>query len=442
MNTTLRMLTVAGLALVGPQTASAHWTTPSILYGGCATPAYNCTSEPAPRAAVDARGQAAVAWVDRRTRVRVAAAGATGRFGRSITLGKGLRPAVAVTPSGTQIVVWSDAGRLRFARRTPGHRFSRPAQLAVPGSKIGDDDAKLAVQPDGSALVVYENAYRDSRGTYSTRLRSVLISPAGKAGAVQALGLGTMSHDSFRASSSGHAAVCCLASPAAVTAPAPLGNTATFTTVASYAPGTGWSTIAPPIGPGDAVETVGPGAGAVALGTIDVRRRGDAGTLGVPGLLRLAADGTFAPALAAPVLSANRAFGPVVAIDGAGRDVLVYQEKTRSTPFSRSAPIYAVAATPGGAPAARQLLDRSDAYLPLVRGYRDGAIAAWETPRNRWRVSIERRGTFTPAPAPSGGPSRVGEDFNYSRDMSTGGRYVVLCWTAIDGSIRASVGVL
>lgn len=436
------MLTVAGLALAVPQTASAHWTKPSILDRGCGKPAYNCTNEPAPRAAVNARGQTAVAWVDRQMRVRVAAARATGRFGTPVTLGKGLRPAVAVTASGTQIVVWSDGRRLRFARRTPGHRFSHPAQLATPGSKIGDDDAKLAVQPDGSTLVVYQNAWRDSRGTYSTRLRNVVISAAGHAGAVQTLGSGRLNHDSFRASSSGQAAVCCLASPAVANAPASLGNAPRFTTVASYAPGTGWSTITPPLGPSEAVETVGPGTGAVALGTIDVHRRGDAGAFGLPGLLRLRADGTFAPALAAPVVSANRAFGPVVAIDRAGRDVLVYQEKTRAAPFSRSAPVYAVTATPGGAAGARQLLDGNDAYLPLVRSYRDGAIAAWETPRNRWRVSIERGGAFTRAPAPSGGPSRVGEDFNYSRDMSTGGRYVVLCWTAIDGSIRASTGVL
>jgi hypothetical protein len=81
------------------------------------------------------------------------------------------------------------------------------------------------------------------------------------------------------------------------------------------------------------------------------------------------------------VVVARRAFGPVIAIDGAGRDVLVF--------------------------------------------------------------AIERDGRFAPAPAPEGrGPSLAGQDFAYNRDIATNGRYVVLCWTALGGSIRASVGRL
>lgn len=440
MNRTLRALVVAGIVLAAPQTASARWSAPSVLDSGCHTPAYNCTNEPAPRASVNTHGQTAIAWVDRQMLVRVVSASADGHFGKPATLGKGLRPAVAIAASGTQTVVWTSGTTLRFARRTPGHPFSSPAQLVAPGSKIGDDEAKVAAQPGGGTLVVYENADRDARGTYTTRLRSVLISAKGQVGAIQELGTGFVDHDSFRASPSGQAAICCVGPT--VQTPPPLFGSVPYTTVASYVPGSGWSAIAPPLGPTDTIETVAPSGGDVALGMITVHRRGDAGTLGVPALLRHDAGGTFAPAVTAPVVSASRAFGPVVAIDGSGRSVLVYQEKSHSTPFSRSAPIYAVSAKPGGAPGARQVLDTSEAYLPLLRSYRDGAIAAWEAPGHRWHVSIERGGTFKPAAAPAGGPSTVGEDFAYSRDLATGGRYAVLCWTAIDGSIRASIGVL
>lgn len=227
-----------------------------------------------------------------------------------------------------------------------------------------------------------------------------------------------------------------------MTLPSPIPPAARFGTVANYVPGTGWSQATPALGTSEAIETVAPGGGSVALGAIDVHRRGDAGSLGLPGLLRLQPDGSFAAPLAAPVISASRSFGPVPAIDGAGNDVLAYQEKIKPSPFSRTAPLYGVSAAPGGTFGTRQLLDAKNAYLPLVRRYRDGAIVAWETPSNRWRVSVERGGVFRSSAAPAGGPSRVGEDFDYSRDIATGGRYAVLCWTASDGSILASIGVV
>jgi len=102
-----------------------------------------------------------------------------------------------------------------------------------------------------------------------------------------------------------------------------------------------------------------------------------------------------------------------------------------------------VTAPPGQAFAARQRLDGSSGWQPSVLAYRGGAIAAWQVPGLRWRVSIERGGTFRRAPAPDGpGPSTVSQDFHPNRDMVTNGRYVVLCWTALDGSIRAAIGVL
>jgi hypothetical protein len=91
-----------------------------------------------------------------------------------------------------------------------------------------------------------------------------------------------MMHDSFRAAPDGQIAVCCLTSPTAAaqppgppvpTAPAPF---------AAYTPAGGWAILTPPLAKNTVVETVGPGAGAVALGTIDVQGGGE----GSPGGLQ------------------------------------------------------------------------------------------------------------------------------------------------------------
>jgi hypothetical protein len=98
---------------------------------------------------------------------------------------------------------------------------------------------------------------------------------------------------------------------------------------------------------------------------------------------------------------------------------------------------------PGSPFGARQVLDRGLAHEPAVSAVRDGAVAAWQAPGNRWRVSIEHNGRFQRAETPAGrGRSTVGEDFNYSHDMAANGRYVARTWTALDGSVRASVGRL
>jgi hypothetical protein len=208
-------------------------------------------------------------------------------------------------------------------------------------------------------------------------------------------------------------------------------------------PGAGWSIVTPPVTADVTIETVAPGGGGVALGAITGTTGRVGTTFGTPLSMRMTAAGAFAAAQAAPVVVARRAFGPVIAIDGAGRDVLVYQEKDHSSPFSVAAPIYGAVAGPGAPFASRRLLAPGNALQPLVRRSRAGAIVAWEDDAYRWGVAIERDGRFSPVPAPEGrGPSVAGQGFDYNRDIATNGRYVVLCWTALDGSIRASVGRL
>jgi hypothetical protein len=435
----LRVVFVASIAIfvVCAGNAGAGWTAPRVLEPRCAKNAINCPIETSPRVAVNARGQSVVAWIDATGRVRVATGDRRGRFSRPVVFEKAFRPAVSISAGGTVLVVWSRRSRLRFVRRSPGHRFTRPAQLVAPVSRLSDDSPKAAIQPDGATLVVYEATVRTPTLGYQTQLRSVRIAPSGRPGRSISVGAGSASRDGFGASSAGQVAVCCLTEPAApMTAIRPM-------KVATYARGAGWTTLAPPLGPRQVVESVSPGLGDVSLGTVDVRHSGDGGTSGAPGLLRADARGVFAAPLAAPVTNPGRAFAPVVVIDGAGRSVLVYQEKDDPTPFSRNAPLYAVTGTRTGAFGARQVLDRRLVRYAAMRSYRSGAIVAWEAPRNRWGIALERGGRFAPAPVPAGpGPSGMGEDFVRNRDLTTAGRYAALAWTAADATVRVSIGAL
>lgn len=415
--------------------SAAGWSAPVVL-----EPAFGknpLNGETAPRVAVNARGQSVVAWIDAKGRVGAAGGDAHGHFTRIVTFETGgLRPAVTISADGTAVIVWSHSGRLRYVRRVAGHRFSSPAVLVPRSSKLSNDFARAAIQPDGSTLVVYEAASRTPTAGYVTQLRSVRIAPGGHPGKWTAIGPGSVRRDAFGLAADGHVAVCCLATPA------PLGAPAQLSAVAGYTPTAGWATLAAQIGPKQVIETVAAGRGDVALGTVDVSHSGDVGLSGQPGLLRADARGVFGAPLAAPVTNPGRAFGPVVAIDGSGRNVLVYQEKAAPKAFSRLAPISAVTGPRSGAFGARQILDRRPAYFPQMTAYRTGAIVVWEAPRHRWGVAIERDGRFVAAPTPAGGPSNVGEDFIRSRDLAAGGRYAALTWTASDGSVRVSVGAL
>ena len=408
---------------------AAGWSNPAVLEARCAKGEVNCAIETSPRIAVNARGESVVAWIDK-DRVRVATGDGRGRFSRGVTFEKAFRPAVSITADGVAAIVWSKSGQLRYAWHVPGRGFSSPANLVPRGSKLGDDMPKAAIQPDGSTLVLYETATRTPATGYVTELRSVRIRRGPRPTKPTVIGRGSVARDGFGAASDGRVAACCTGD---------LANHARPATVAAYAPAGGWAILAPPLRPGQDVESVGVGRGDVVLGTVDVAHSGDVGVSGRPGLVRADSRGTFGAPLAAPVVRPGLAFGPVAAVDTAGRSVLVYQEKSAPKAFSRLAPLWAVTARLGGTFGARRSLDKGLARFPQMRAYRAGAIVVWEAPNNRWGLALERDGRFEAGPTPAGGPSAMGEDFIRSRDIATAGRYAALAWTAKDGSVRASI---
>ena len=254
--------------------------------------------EPAPRVAVNARGQAVAAWIDTKDRVRVAVATRPGRFGAAITLAKsGLRPNPTIAADGMVTVVWEQGeASLRFVRGKAG-RFGSPKRLA-PGSKREDGSAHAAAQPDGSVAVVYES---------EDELRTVTLSPAGKPSAPVTLGEGGFGHDSVRVAADGTVAACCVAPVAPETG----------TKVAVYR---GEWTLAsiPALGEDGRIETVFASAAQLILGVIDVRTEGDAGVSGIPGSAVAGEDHVLGAPRWASVSKPTRGLAPDVTIDGSG----------------------------------------------------------------------------------------------------------------------------
>jgi hypothetical protein len=432
-------LRVGGSAAVARAARTTTWS-PTKSYdkppASCTPHGYggSCALEPAPRAALNARGAAAVAWIDSThggTRVRVATAPAGGGFGAPVTVAaRGLRPTAAVAPDGAVTVVWSGKhASLYFARLAAGaRRFGAARLLTTRG-----DMAHAAAEPDGAVEVVYASGSR--------AIRTIAITARGVVRDMFGLGTGFLDHDSVRAAADGTLAACCITPengdpnlPADVS-----------TKVAVYRPAGGWALVSATGLDRDKydIETVFATATDLLAGVLEVHESGDAGALGLPGIARVA--GARALTLAAapqlvPGVRPSRGLRPVVAIDGSGRSVLVYQEKDGSKPFAREAPVYASVAA-AGAPAltVRQQLDATEAYEPTVRPFGAGALAVWRTGAGRWGVAIEHDGRFTKAPAPSGaGPSNTGEDFSYNNDLATNGAHAVLAWTARDGTIQVS----
>src|SRR4051794_37333402 len=169
-----RIAVIIALLATGVAPAdAATWSTPRAYDRPSCHPVRACVLEPAPRVAVNARGQAVAAWVDTRGRVRSALATRPGRFGPATTLAaRGLRPLPAIGPDGTATVAWQDQhGTLRLARRAAGRaRFGASARLAPRSNKRGDDVGGIAAEPDGSAVVIYESG---------EAVRTVALSAAG-----------------------------------------------------------------------------------------------------------------------------------------------------------------------------------------------------------------------------------------------------------------------
>jgi hypothetical protein len=420
----LALVTVLALAFAAAPAPAGPWSAPAELQsgppGGCKPRnpfPQECLYAGTARPAVNAKGEALVAWSSSSDGIWAAYARRNGRFGRAQRLGSGLRPEVALDADGRAVVVWTHAADLQFARAARAGRFGPARRLAKPlGNELpSDDHASLLALPGGGVLVVYESQVRagkpgSGRG-FIHRIRAVELGSTGPPPAATTLAHGNIT--ATAASPSGGSVICCAKSGRLLTR-AP-GSTAWTTTPV---PDAGYVTdvAADDAGPLVAIDdSEGNGIGA---------SRGAYGEpLGEP--------------LFAPVGKGTSAFRPLVAFDGQGRTVLTYHESSFEGEYENG-PLYVVSARPGETFGPRIRLDPRTAYEPLLKPLPTGVLIAWSV-SDRWNLATLRKGILHRVRVPAGGPSRLLETATSNRGLATAGPYAALAWTAPDGAIRASV---
>jgi hypothetical protein len=426
---------VVGALLAAPAGAQAGWSRTHTLSS-------TDLGEPAPRVAVGPNGHVVVAWLRKNGDMRVAIGNSHGGFAGSRTLSRrGLRPDVAVGRRGRAIVVWHEGGGLRFALRAPGAaRFGPARDLTNPGEQSGDDQALVAMDGNGRAVVVYEHAF----GSGSTTTTHVV--------AVEVAADGTLARpDDFgpaRLPRQGTLAVLPDGRATFVFVPAqpgfqvPTGRERASVVVAYRKSSGEWTTetIFDDAGQDLAAPNVGLDVtGRVTFAFTEQQRGGEATSFGPPRI----ADGPFGGPLrqpAGPVLAQpDKAFG-AWGLPASDADVLVWQEKTRSTPFSIEAPVRAARVTFGGKVGKAHTLDSSQkAIEPHVARVRPGRVlVVWGHPAIRAALYRASRG-FARISAPHGEATYRGTDFSVNRDLAANDRGVAaFVWT--DGRrVRISV---
>ena len=410
---------VAVLAL--PAGASAAWSPTATL-----DPAPKTTlAEAGTRIAIDAAGDSVAVWAGSGNRIRAASGDRGGHFGRSKTLGTGLRPTVAVGPDGRAVILWSDHGALRMSvRASRTARFGASRRLTATHARDGDDFPQVVARPNNRFVVVYENSYRTS--TYHQRLRTFDVVRGANTATVE-LGQGSLARlDPVRVNAAGAVTVTGSSSVGPLVLVRPAGAS-DFTGVVTPQGAINGTAVAPD--------------GHVAVGGTIVGRGGEAITLGTPFAARAdSASAPFGAPLTAPQVQPNRAFGGDVAYDAKGRLYLFWQQKTASAPFSTVAPLYAAIAHPGEPLGRRLELDLSNVSEPQLAVSDRGVVAAWRGSKGQWEVALFSGEAGRPSfgSVPSGGPTLF-HDFVTNRRLAAAGDYAALAWEGGDGAIHASV---
>jgi hypothetical protein len=113
--------------------------------------------------------------------------------------------------------------------------------------------------------------------------------------------------------------------------------------------------------------------------------------------------------------------------------VTLWQEKTRSTPFSRAAPLHWATRMPGGTFGPRRTLTAAEALGPQLALTGDGrAVVLWI--QAGLRAALYRSSVgFVPMAAPPGKPASF-----WARSLAAAGDRVIYAWQS-DGRLLASV---
>ena len=400
-------------------------------------------AEPAPRVAVGPQGHVVVAWLRKGGDLRVAIGSSRGRFAGSRTISRrGSRPRVAVGRRGRAIAVWHEGGGLRFAQRAPGAaRFGAARDLTNAGEQSTDDHALVAMDGDGTATVVYEHDFRSSAGD-TTRVVAVVVSPDGTVGRPDDFGPGHLPRrGTLAVLRDGRAAF--VFTPTRPAFQVPTAREVPAAVVARRAAVGTWSVQDVTDAGGQAVAAPNVGldpSGRVTVAYTQQQRSGESAAFGPPRIANGPLGGQLHESAGPSLAQPDKAFG-AWGLPASDADVLVWQEKTRSTPFSTEAPVRAVRVTLNGKVGRPKTLDTSQkAFEPHIARLRPGRVLiVWSRPAIRVAVYRAQRGFFR-ITAPRGNATLGGTDFNVNRDLAANDAGIAaFVWTE-GKTVRISVG--
>jgi hypothetical protein len=431
MSMTTVAATAALLAFAPSAGAASRWTTPQSFAAG--------NIDIVPRAGIAADGTSAAAWKTRKTGLVVSSGGPRGHFAPPRVIDRrGARDwSVAAAPNGAFLVAWWDANGLRVAVRTATRR---PVVIrrVVATTSSAINGLQVAADPRRGWVIVTREFPKKSASESTYFVRALSLDPAGRPlGPIQDLGSGQFGID---------------ARPTQALAVDPDGRAVfTFTRQAPASFGEGTVVVArrphggvfgePVAVPAPAAEprvAVGPGGHAV-IAVARTESCAESACFGPPGMALLAAAGPpstpFGPSLPQP----GRAFSPVAALTTGGGGVLVFQLKTKPSPFSKEAPVRAVAFGADGSVGPLQTLTRSLAHeavaLPLTAGR---VLALWADKRRLAAALAVPKRRFRKTAAPGGPPPETDHLNSTNRDLRTAGRHAIFAWEG-NGRVRISV---
>jgi hypothetical protein len=399
--------------------------------------------EPVPRAAIARDGTSALAFSSKYRALMLSTRTAAGRFGapRVIERRGAADYSVAAAPGGAFLLAWEDGDGLHAVVRTKaGRAIVRRRYDSGPSSAI--NGVQVAADPQGGWVLAQRVFPHGAKKDRLYGVRTLSLDRAGRQlGAVQELGAGEFGVDARQTQ-----ALAVAPDGRAVLTfrrEQPLGNPFGLPAPVVVATRPHGGTFGAPVelggDPADEPRVAIGDDGRTLISATQIRSRGDAGVFGNPIVAGVSVAGAvgapFGPALANP----RRAFAPSVALTSGGRGVLVFQLKTKSQPFSKEAPVRAVAIAADGSLGSLQTLTSGQAKEPVVAELGGGrALTMWSGRRGIDARLAGADGIFRTTAAPKGPPPSPFHSNPTNRDLQAAGRYAIFTW-ARAGRVRVTV---
>ncbi|HUR87131.1 MAG TPA: hypothetical protein VMY78_17510 [Solirubrobacteraceae bacterium] len=422
---TLPLLVVLASLAGAPAAHAAGWSHPQGYDAGT-----RVFDEPVPRVAVADDGTSIATFADG-PNIYAVTGDARGRFGTPRRLGPwaAITSVVAAGRGGAALAAWEESDGIHVAVRT---RAGRPLRTRFLTSSTGEaiNDLAVVADPRGGWFLLESVWTQKSR---ANRVRAFTLRADGTLALTsQDLGEGTFGAD---------------ARPIRALAVGARGAaTAIFST--KNGPMTSQGVHQGHFGPvhpfGDSsIENLWISAGRATEAPLVAATKavncGDVGCFGAPLAARVTPQGDTLPFRVPALERPNRAFGPSIAPLGAGAAALVFSLKDKPSPFSKLAPIKAVALRDGAAPGRIQTLTTKEASEPVAVALSAGRVLALWSGTRGWGAALAGPdGTFRASAEPPGPPPEPFHTNPTNRSISTAGSYALVGWSR-EGRVRLSL---